>query len=823
MESKKNQLKTLNLQYQRAKQARDIHTAQMVEKYGSKLWFMYKHFGKEIPESFDEDLQLRKNYNYEVDIIKKQIEKLKQEIQRENSTQAYRQKQNEDNSLFSAAIEEYGVTNDFSVCGYILPDGQMLCFGSSGIRDTDHRNIKSVYKEVGIVVNGDNTDYLIDFMQRGAIRFIPECTGFNMCIEPTNEQYACIKDICRSVGGEVMVDFDDNNGKTVHGVQYNSVNPQRLVADIYRYFNEGIKPFGDTNESKIRSGRILKESVDMSMVGQVNYSWDFDEDEYHDWLMEDMEGENPSDGNLKQYIEDNVTFDIEYLDNDTFHYFDGDNLMYYQLEDEFGEKMANKILQDCLQNGEGSFETYELYEDDIVDINNPESLNTAAVKLLQHGSYYKDCRGFILSNGEVVYTPVEHNQCSIINGVNGTFDFIRLGNIRVLQQSIDLSKPPTPEQSRVLRQVINAYSDDVLYVDIITDNGQTGTSYVRPTISRVMGEIARYFNDGIQLQGSKMYEEFALLADKKLIKESNEPIEVTSCWGCPDTVYYKTNQSDEVRELDYPECGYVFGIWDGVLICGNDNDDTATMMHDDLIMYHIINHGWDDIIPAKYVNDNAFDWETLRDTQVDYYDDDEYPSYHDEETGEVLPEYKTTYGDLISSLGDPYARGRILHDFSKGLNFISFWDEPTKEEVKLIIKEYGNMALNAYWVNFNKENEADKYYKEYKVYTTKDWLNNNVEIPRIKKDEELYNIHTLPSTKKRETSQLKGVLSDKEAKQAKKLGNMTKAQYHSLIYQENREPVWLIISESQYERLFKKNQSKTITITEEQYKRLFEN
>ena len=69
MESKKNQLKTLNLQYQRAKQARDIHTAQMVEKYGSKLWFMYKHFGKEIPESFDEDLQLRKNYNYEVDII----------------------------------------------------------------------------------------------------------------------------------------------------------------------------------------------------------------------------------------------------------------------------------------------------------------------------------------------------------------------------------------------------------------------------------------------------------------------------------------------------------------------------------------------------------------------------------------------------------------------------------------------------------------------------------------------------------------------------------------------------------------------------------
>ena len=215
----------------------------------------------------------------------------------------------------------------------------------------------------------------------------------------------------------------------------------------------------------------------MSMIGAVNYSWDFDEDEYQEWLRDDMEGAQPTNENLREYIEDNVTFEIEYLDNETLHHFDSDNLTFSELEDEFGENMANKMLQTCLKDGSGSFETCDLYEDEVVDLNDPDSVNAMAVKLLQHGDYYKDCRGFILTNGEVVYTPAEHNQCSIIDGVNGTFDFIRLGNIRVLSQSIDLSKMPTREQMLTLRKVINSYADEVLYVDILGD-GATLSSAV---------------------------------------------------------------------------------------------------------------------------------------------------------------------------------------------------------------------------------------------------------------------------------------------------------------------------------------------------------
>ena len=40
----------------------------------------------------------------------------------------------------------------------------------------------------------------------------------------------------------------------------------------------------------------------MSMIGAVNYSWDFDEDEYQEWLRDDMEGAQPTKENLREYI-----------------------------------------------------------------------------------------------------------------------------------------------------------------------------------------------------------------------------------------------------------------------------------------------------------------------------------------------------------------------------------------------------------------------------------------------------------------------------------------------------------------------------------------
>lgn len=260
------------------------------------------------------------------------------------------------------------------------------------------------------------------------------------------------------------------------------------IIDLYRYQN--------INESY---NSIM--NTDLSNVGQVDYEWYFDEDEYNEWLQDNELVD--SEEVRMQYYKEEVTYGVEYYDNETYHYMDGDqNLLFDDLVDLFGERMANEMLSNCIKDGKGKFETYEIYADNEYDINNPQELNDIAMKLFSHGEYYKDCRGFILSNGVIVYTPSEHNEICMIPGVSNKFDFIRLGNIRILPNSIDIGAEPTGEQEEVLRHVIASYSDEELYLDIFTNGGEIGAKYVNPNWRYVMGEIDRYYREGIKPQGS---------------------------------------------------------------------------------------------------------------------------------------------------------------------------------------------------------------------------------------------------------------------------------------------------------------------------------
>ena len=250
--------------------------------------------------------------------------------------------------------------------------------------------------------------------------------------------------------------------------------------------------------------KLITENINLDGVGEVEIGWDFDEDDYKDWLKE--EGLDNNQENLITYISDSVSFEIEYFDNDTFHHMGYDYADYNDMVNAFGENLMPQIIDEIDNNGTYRIETSELYNSGEFDVNNPNELNNIAMKILNHGEYYKDCRGFILTNGVVVYTPAEHNMVSQINDIKGTFDFIEKGNIRVLPQSIDLSKPPTQEQRVVLRQAIASYSDEELYLDILDGNGSYGTTYVKPDWRYVMGEIDRYFSEGLKPQGNTHYE-----------------------------------------------------------------------------------------------------------------------------------------------------------------------------------------------------------------------------------------------------------------------------------------------------------------------------
>ena len=246
---------------------------------------------------------------------------------------------------------------------------------------------------------------------------------------------------------------------------------------------------------------------DTNTIGGFNYSWDFDRDEYEDWLLDEEIEDSPEAYN--EYIENNVTFTCEYVDHETCHS-TGDyaDFSYEDLIDEYGEKVAKSIRED-LESGtkEGFIDKIDLFDDE-VDLNDPYAVAKAAVEILPNGEYFKDARGFILANGVVVYTDAEHNECGMIPGVNGTFHFIALGNIRVLPNGIDIGKQPTREQKRTLAQVISAYSNDRLYVDFMTNNteyGVTYTFYDEADWRTVLNEIDRYFRDGIKPQ-SRVFE-----------------------------------------------------------------------------------------------------------------------------------------------------------------------------------------------------------------------------------------------------------------------------------------------------------------------------
>ena len=293
---------------------------------------------------------------------------------------------------------------------------------------------------------------------------------------------------------DTYVGFDEDDMKLLN------MNEAAPEVDEYEIGAESDNPPVGGNGYHINESATF----DSSEIGGVNYSWDFDEDEYKEWL-EEAEYENTQES-LMEYINDNVEFELEYLDNETYHTCGTDYVDYDTLEDMFGSKMQNEILTTCMNDGSGSFETVNLYSDDDVDVNNKDNINNIAMKLLKHGNYFKDCRGFILTNGVVVYTESEHNEICRIPNINNKFDFIRMGNIRVLPQSIDIGDRPTSEQRDVLRRAIACYADEELYLDIYQEKSSIGAHYIHPDWRYVMGEIDRFYSEGIKPQGNEYYE-----------------------------------------------------------------------------------------------------------------------------------------------------------------------------------------------------------------------------------------------------------------------------------------------------------------------------
>ena len=256
MDNINDKINALDARLEELRKAQNDYYNQMASKYGTSNWIYDRSVQadrNDIRRFYDMKAkgdELQKEFSRLISIVLREDEE-EEERKRQETASEYEQSK----ALFACAANEYGTTEDPQEAGYILPDGSMLDFsGGEGIRDTDHRNVTGAFSDAGIQLpdNWDRTDAMCEFIRRGAIRYIPQCNGFNLCQEPTQQQYRTIKQIIRYMGGDTYLDFDGNDGNTLVSVHYNDVTPQRLEADIYRYFNEGIKPQGDAWESRRR-------------------------------------------------------------------------------------------------------------------------------------------------------------------------------------------------------------------------------------------------------------------------------------------------------------------------------------------------------------------------------------------------------------------------------------------------------------------------------------------------------------------------------------------------------------------------------------------
>lgn len=164
----------------------------------------------------------------------------------------------ETTQIFDAAKAKFGTTYDMREAGYILPDGSMLDFSGrhqvegdasflNGDRTVDHRDISDIAYDADDNETGIKTD-LGDFLDRGAIRIDYNAGAINLNVAPTKAQKDRLKRLIERNEGYVYVDFG-KGWDTEHYAEYEAARASRVLGDIDRYFDEGIKPTGNVRFS----------------------------------------------------------------------------------------------------------------------------------------------------------------------------------------------------------------------------------------------------------------------------------------------------------------------------------------------------------------------------------------------------------------------------------------------------------------------------------------------------------------------------------------------------------------------------------------------
>ena len=145
--------------------------------------------------------------------------------------------------LENRAAEEFGTTYDWNETGYILTDGRRLDLseknngGPRGHRSADHRIVGTLYEDL------QGTAALVDFMNRGNIRIIPETGGIDISVAPNKKQLDVLDSYISKNRGEVIVDISDEQGNNLYSWEYaKGTYSKKIINDITNFFKDGTQP-----------------------------------------------------------------------------------------------------------------------------------------------------------------------------------------------------------------------------------------------------------------------------------------------------------------------------------------------------------------------------------------------------------------------------------------------------------------------------------------------------------------------------------------------------------------------------------------------------
>ena len=279
---------------------------------------------------------------------------------------------------------------------------------------------------------------------------------------------------------------------------------ENVEKDKYILGDEGCGNFDYTH---IQESFGQNKYVDRNAIDKIEYfvtePEDEDEENYYEIECFDRMGE-------RIYFDNYLTFD--------------------DLWDVLGSKLATLISTDeDFKSGKWNTIDEIIYNSqNDLDDSNVNAVNSFAKRFFQTSEeYLGNDRGYILTDGTILEFGPNMDHASISSVGHQTIgSFLSLGNIRIGVQSIELATEPTFAQRKQLRKLIQYNSNSEIYVDIIKydGNGMYGTTltsarYQSPTFNKVLGEIDRFFIEGIKLKGGDCGDEYDDIYENKKLRE----------------------------------------------------------------------------------------------------------------------------------------------------------------------------------------------------------------------------------------------------------------------------------------------------------------